>query len=61
MTADEIMVGVDDSPSASEALRWAAAYTRSTGTALRTIHVVNWPEPQDMCVYPVVADYLYPG
>ena len=40
MTADE-MVGIVDSPSARAALRWAAAYTRSTGTALRAIHVVD--------------------
>ena len=41
MTADEIIVGIDDSPSACAALRWAAAYARSTGTALRAIHVVD--------------------
>jgi nucleotide-binding universal stress UspA family protein len=60
MTADEIIVGIDDSPSARAGLRWAAAHTRSAGTALRAIHVVDWPEAQDMCVYPVVADYVYP-
>ena len=40
MTADEIIVGIDDSPSARAVLRWAAAYARSTGTALRAIHGV---------------------
>ena len=39
MTADEIIVGIDDS--ARAALRWAAAYARSTETALRAIHVVD--------------------
>jgi nucleotide-binding universal stress UspA family protein len=58
MTADEIIVGIDDS--ARAALRWAAVYARSTGAALRAIHVVDWGEAQDMSVYPVVADYLYP-
>jgi hypothetical protein len=24
------------------------------------IYVVDWPEAQDVHVYPVVADYLYP-
>jgi hypothetical protein len=33
---------------------------RSTGAALPAIQVVDWPEAQDMCVYPVVADYVYP-
>jgi nucleotide-binding universal stress UspA family protein len=59
MTVDEI-VGIDDSPSARAGLRWAAAYARSTGAALPAIQVVDWPEAQDKCVYPVVADYVYP-
>jgi hypothetical protein len=58
MTADEIIVGIDDS--ARAALRWAAVYARSTETALPASHVVDELEAQDMSVYPVVADYLYP-
>jgi nucleotide-binding universal stress UspA family protein len=60
MTADEISVGIDDSPHARAALRWAAVYARSTGTALPASDVVDWPEAQNMDVYPVVADYVYP-
>ena len=60
MTAKEVVVGVDDSPSARAALRWAAEYARSTGAVLRGIHVVDWPEAHDMYTYPVVADYIYP-
>jgi hypothetical protein len=41
MTADEVIVGIDDSPAARAGLRWAAAYARSTGTALRAIQVVD--------------------
>jgi len=41
MTAEEIIGGIDDSPSVRAVLRWATAYIRSTGTALRTIHVVD--------------------
>ena len=37
----EIIVGIVDSPSARATLRWAAAYARSTETALRAIHVVD--------------------
>jgi nucleotide-binding universal stress UspA family protein len=60
MTADGIIVGIDDSPSAGAARHWAAVYARSTGAALRGIQVVDWPEAQHMSVYPVVADYLSP-
>ena len=59
MTADQI-VGIDDSPFVRVALSWAAAYARPTGTALHAIHVVDLSEAQDVYVYPVVADYLYP-
>jgi nucleotide-binding universal stress UspA family protein len=60
MTANEIIVGIDDSPSGRAALRWAAAYARSIGMALRAVHVVDRPEAHDMYAYPVVADYTYP-
>jgi nucleotide-binding universal stress UspA family protein len=60
MTAKEIIVGVDDSPSARAAIRWAAAYARSTGAVLRAIHVVAWPATHEMYAYPVVADHIYP-
>jgi nucleotide-binding universal stress UspA family protein len=60
MTAKEIVVGIDDSPSGRAAMRWAAAYARSKGAALRAIHVVAFPEAHDMYAYPVVADYVYP-
>jgi hypothetical protein len=41
MTADDIIVGIEDSPSARAALRWATACAGSTGTALRAIHLVG--------------------
>jgi hypothetical protein len=41
MTADEIIVGIEDSRSACSALCWAALDARSTGAALRAIHVVD--------------------
>ena len=43
MTADEIIVGIDNSPSARAGIRWAAG-SRSTETALRAIHGVDWLE-----------------
>src|SRR4029453_9834466 len=59
MTAEEIVVGIDDSPSARAAIRWAAEYARSIGSTLRAIHVIKMPDEHDMYAYPVVADYLY--
>lgn len=38
-----IIVGLDDSPAAGAALRWAAGYAESTGTDLRAVHVLDWP------------------
>ena len=52
MTAKEVVVGVDDSPSARAALRWAAQNAGLTGAVLRGIHVVDWPEAHDMYTYP---------
>jgi hypothetical protein len=43
MTADQIIVGIDDSPSARAALRWPAAYARSTGIAFCAIDMVDEP------------------
>ena len=59
MTAEEIVVGIDDSPSARAAIRWAADYARSTGSTIRAIHVIKMPDEHDMYAYPVVADYMY--
>jgi nucleotide-binding universal stress UspA family protein len=37
-SADEIVVGVDDSPTSAAALRWAAEQSRVTGARLRVVH-----------------------
>jgi nucleotide-binding universal stress UspA family protein len=60
VTRNEIVVGVDDSPSAPAAIRWAAAYARSSGAKLRAIHVITRPDAHDGYAFPVVADYVYP-
>ena len=39
MPTTEIVVGLDDSPSAKAALRWAARHARITRSALRVVHV----------------------
>jgi nucleotide-binding universal stress UspA family protein len=43
MNDAEVVVGLDDSPSARAALRWAAEQARVTGARLRAVGVVDWP------------------
>jgi len=40
---DEIVVGLDDSPSAGAALRWATEQSRVTGLPLRVVHAWQLP------------------
>ena len=41
--SDEIVVGLDDSPSGIAALSWAATWARRSGGRLRAVHVLGWP------------------
>jgi nucleotide-binding universal stress UspA family protein len=59
MDAD-IVVGLDDSPSAWAALTWAAGYARSTGARLRAVHVLDRPEAWEAYETPVVSSFVYP-
>jgi nucleotide-binding universal stress UspA family protein len=38
-----IVVGLDDTPTARAALRWAARQARLTGATIRAVHVIDWP------------------
>ena len=40
---NEIVVGLDDSPSSKAALDWAAEQAKSTGAVLRAVHALDWP------------------
>jgi nucleotide-binding universal stress UspA family protein len=40
---NEIIIGLDDSPSGLAALRWAAQHALQAGSRLRAIHVLDWP------------------
>jgi nucleotide-binding universal stress UspA family protein len=40
---DEIVVGLDDSPSSKAALQWAAQQAKSTGAVLRAVHALGRP------------------
>lgn len=43
MTRNEIIVGLDDSPSGKAALGWAARQALLSESVLRAIHVLDWP------------------
>jgi hypothetical protein len=38
-----IVVGLDDTPTARAALRWAGSQARLTGATVRAVHVIDWP------------------
>jgi nucleotide-binding universal stress UspA family protein len=40
---NEIVVGLDDSPSSKAALNWAAEQAKRLGAVLRAVHVLDWP------------------
>jgi nucleotide-binding universal stress UspA family protein len=40
---NEIVVGLDDSPSSKAALQWAAQQAKITGAALRAVHALSGP------------------
>jgi nucleotide-binding universal stress UspA family protein len=40
---NEIVVGLDDSPSGMAALRWAAAEAIRSHAVLRAVHALSWP------------------
>jgi nucleotide-binding universal stress UspA family protein len=60
MPQDTIVVGVDDSPRARAAVRWAAELARRTGATLTGVHVLQWATAGDPYGYSVVSDRLYP-
>ena len=39
-----VVVGLDPSPAAAEALRWAARYARAVGADLHAVHAFTWSE-----------------
>jgi nucleotide-binding universal stress UspA family protein len=41
-----IVVGLDTTPAAAEALRWAARYARAVGADLRAVHAYLWSEQE---------------
>jgi nucleotide-binding universal stress UspA family protein len=56
MTRNEIVVGLDDSPSSKAALRWAAEQAIRTRAILRAVHVLDWPYGPDDTESPAPRD-----
>jgi nucleotide-binding universal stress UspA family protein len=57
---NEIVVGLDDSPSSKAALQWAAQQARSTGAVLRAVHALDWPYGPESDVTRQSANAKYP-
>jgi nucleotide-binding universal stress UspA family protein len=56
MTRNEIVVGLDDSPSGKAALRWAAEQAIRAQAVLRAVHVLDWPYGPDDSDVPASRD-----
>lgn len=53
---NEIVAGLDDSPSGKAALDWAAQQARSTGAVLRAVHALDWPYGLSSAGFPSPID-----
>jgi nucleotide-binding universal stress UspA family protein len=58
MTRNEIVVGLDDSPSSKAALSWAAEQAIRTHTVLRAVHVLGWPYGPNAAASPGSRDAM---
>jgi nucleotide-binding universal stress UspA family protein len=54
---NEIVVGLDDSPSGRAALDWAAEHARGVGAVLRAVHVLDWPYGLSSAGFPAPANF----
>ena len=55
---NEIVVGLDGSPSSKSALDWAAEQARSVGAVLRAVHVLDWPYGLSSAGFPAPANFM---
>jgi nucleotide-binding universal stress UspA family protein len=55
---NEIVVGLDDSPSSKAALNWAAEQAKRVGAVLRAIHVLDWPYGLSSAGFPAPANFM---
>jgi nucleotide-binding universal stress UspA family protein len=55
---NDIVVGIDDSPSAAAALLWAVEQAKETGTALRVVHAWHLSAAASAALAAGAGDYL---
>ena len=55
---NEIVVGLDSSPSGKAALIWAAEQARSLGTTLRAVHALDWPYGLSSTGFPAPLNFM---
>lgn len=55
---NEIVVGLDDSPSSKAALDWAAEQAASMGAVLRAVHALDWPYGLSSAGFPAPANLM---
>jgi nucleotide-binding universal stress UspA family protein len=55
---NEIVVGLDDSPSGKSALNWAAEQARAVGAVLRAVHALDWPYGLSPAGFPAPSDWM---
>jgi nucleotide-binding universal stress UspA family protein len=55
---NEIVVGLDDSPSSIAALNWAAEQATKLDAPLRAVHVLDWPYGLSAAGFPAPADFM---
>jgi nucleotide-binding universal stress UspA family protein len=55
---NEIVVGLDDSPSGKAALDWAAEQAKSVGAVLRAVHALDWPYGLSPAGFPAPANFM---
>ena len=55
---NEIVVGLDDSPSGKAALAWAAEQAKSLGAGLRAVHALDWPYGLSPAGFPAPVNFM---
>jgi nucleotide-binding universal stress UspA family protein len=55
---NEIVVGLDDSPSSRAALNWAAEQAKRLGAVLRAVHVLDWPYGLSSAGFPAPVNFM---
>jgi nucleotide-binding universal stress UspA family protein len=55
---NEIVVGLDNSPSGKAALEWAAGQAKSGGAVLRAVHALDWPYGLSSIGFPMPMNHM---